>query len=152
VKAHLDGSLSAQYPDWNYIFVNPDKASTKGGTFVHKKLKAMEETMIDYLGIDEKVRLRFVKENVNPEVTVEDIEQYESMVEDLSLNVNNESKLLEAENRNALIGVVAYSFLKEIDLDDWFVDYFDRTNSYFPDTKERYKLMIDDLHRFVEER
>ena len=69
------------------------------------------------------------------EITDDDIDQYIEVLEDLTLNVDNSSKLLHEKNRMSLTAMVAYSFQADIDLDDWIVDFFQRKKSYIADQK-----------------
>lgn len=91
----------------------------------------------------------FVKTTVNPDVTDEDIDFYNDMLDELTLNVDNNSKLLNEENKNSLIGIIAYSIKKDLDLDNWFVDYFKRNKLYKRNQVDNYFFMVDDLNRYM---
>lgn len=96
----------------------------------------------DRKNIDELI---FVKENVSQNVMQENIEQYEEVLDDLTLYVDNTSKLLDEGNRASLIALVAYSFVNDIDLDDWIVDFFRRNHTYIRNQKENCIYMKNDL-------
>lgn len=102
-------------------------------------------------GTDLEKTLGFVRENIIPSATKEDIGQYAEVLESLLGKSNCDAKILEAENRLSLVGIVAYSFENDIDLDDWIVDYFKRNKDYIADQKENYEHMKDDLQQFIKE-
>lgn len=110
--------------------------------------------MLEYFHIDKKDLediniFEFLKENVNQEIIIEDIEQYEEVLETLTLNVDNTSNLLKENNYPSLIALVAYSFLNDIDLDKWIVDFFKRENTYIYNQKDNYLYMKDDLENYI---
>lgn len=70
------------------------------------------------------------------------------MLDDYTVEVDNSSKLLEKENRLSLLSLIAYSFEKEIELKDWFIDYFGKNNTYIKDQKENYLLMKTNVDSF----
>ena len=59
------------------------------------------------------------------------------MLDDLTLNVDNNSILMEKENRPSLIAIVAFATAKDIDLDTWIVEYFKKTHLYLPDQAKK---------------
>lgn len=95
--------------------------------------------------------LDFVKENVNSETNKEDIEFCEAMLEDLTIEVDNSSKLLEEQNKKSIIALIKYTVDKDIDLDKngWFADYFKRNANYIKDQKENYLNMVNDLNNYT---
>lgn len=134
--------------------------STKDKTVIMDKLDILETLMREFLGIpdpepgqemDSGKVLGFVRDNVVPFATKEDIEQYAEVLESLLEKSNCGAKLLEAENKLSLVGIVAYSFKNDIDLDNWIVDYCDRNNDYITDQAENYEHMKDDLQQFMKE-
>ena len=100
---------------------------------------------------ENKELLNFVRENVDMSVDEEDIEFCKLMLNDLSVEVNNNSKLLEKQNKESIIALIMYSVKKDINLDEngWFADFFDRNADYFKDQRENYKYMVDDLNNYV---
>lgn len=60
-----------------------------------------------------------------------------------------QSKLWENENMPSLISIVAWSFEHDIDLDNWFVDYCSRTDSYLDDQLMNFETMRKDLEQFI---
>lgn len=92
--------------------------------------------------------LDFVRENVSANVSEDDLSYYEDVLDDLTVAVDNNSKLLEQQNVKSMIAIVAYACINDIDLDDWIVDYFERNHTYIQDQKENYTYMVDDVNRF----
>lgn len=133
--------------------------STKDKAVIMEKLDMLETLMLEYLGIpepepdvetDPEAVLTFVRANVVPFATEEDIEQYSEVLSSLLGKSDCDAKLLEAGNRLSLVGIVAYSFENDIDLDGWIVDYCSRNRDYASDQKENYEHMKDDLQQFLE--
>lgn len=127
---------------------------TKDKSVVTAKINGITCIMYDFLHINgEDLKdvsvLELIKENINQNVTQEDIDQYEEVLDDLTLNVDNTSKLLDEHNRPSLIAMVAYSFENDIDLDEWIVDYFKRNSTYIRNTKENFLHMKQDLDKYV---
>lgn len=147
--------------------------STKDKGVIEDKLHILETVMNEFLhisdknsfGLEEVIEetkeenieeseneisvMDFVKGNVDPDITQEDIEQYEEVLEELTLNVDNSSQLLDEDNYKSLIALVAYSFSKEIDLDNWIVDYFSYNNTYLKNQKANYLHMKQDLEGYL---
>lgn len=125
--------------------------STKDRAVIIAKLDLLEQLMLDYLGIKETniPLVDFIKENVASDITSEDLDFCEDMFMDLSLNIDNNSKLLSDENHVSLIGIVVYAFKNDIDLDDWFIDYFEVNTSYLKNQKENYLHMVDSLNNYI---
>lgn len=97
----------------------------------------------------ENVNLKdFVKENTDIDVTDDDIEVYEDVLDELTLNVDNSSKLMDKANRPSFIALIAYSFNEDIDLDSWIVDFFKRNNTYISNQAENYLYMKKDVERY----
>ena len=114
--------------------------------------------MTDYLNIDnsEPVELNeretlldFVRNNVFKGITNEDLEFYRIVLDDLTVEVDNNSKLLEQQNIKSLTALVAYSSVKDIDLEEWIADYFKRNTTYYKNQKENYLYMVKDLNHFI---
>lgn len=133
--------------------------SLKDRPVIVEKLDMLETLMCGYLGVqkpepgqeaDPEQVLGFVRDNVVPFVTGEDIEQYAEVLGSLLGKSSCGARLLEAGNRLSLVGIVAYSFENDIDLDDWIVDYCSRNDGYISDQKENYEHMKNDLRQFME--
>lgn len=96
----------------------------------------------------DKDTLEFVKMCVDDDVTYADILDYEEDLDVVTLDVDNNSKLLDDVNHKSLIALIAYAYKMDEDIDDWFKDYFKRTNTYEIDQKRNYLHMRNDFIRF----
>jgi len=128
--------------------------STKDKAVIVEKLDILEMLMCEYLNIareelQESDTLGFIKENVNPEVTQEDIELYSDMLDSFISKVDCESKLLDKHNRPSMLAVIAYACDKDIKLDNWIIDYFSKNDTYINDQIENYQYMKYDLEDFI---
>ena len=63
---------------------------------------------------------------------------------------DNNTLLLDKENRKSLLAMVAYSYQNDVSLDDWFVDFFKRNDSYLFDQKQNYESMKKDFEEFTQ--
>lgn len=107
------------------------------------------ENILDTVENNEVSTLDFIKENVSEDTTEEDLQCYEEVLDDLTLEVDNNTPLLDEQNIKSLLALVAYSFQNDIDLDKWLPDYFNRVHTYNRNSKENYLLMIHDLNKFL---
>ena len=132
--------------------------ATKDKYIIIPKLEILETLMRDYLGIpkeelqvelDAACMLEFVRENVNPEITNEDMELYQDMLTDYSNRANKGSVLLDKQNKPSLMAIIAYSCENDIKLDDWILEYFAKNNSYIDDQSENYQYMKCDLEDYI---
>ena len=146
--------------DMNAFYGVDKNSSTKDKNVILKKLGKLETLMREFLGVpkpepgqemDSEKVLEFVRDNVVPFATKEDVELYMEVLGSLLEKSNCSAKLLEAENKPSLVGIVAYSFENDIDLDNWVVDYCSRNHAYISDQKENYEHMKNDLQRFIKE-
>ena len=137
--------------------------STKDKKVVLAKLDILDKLMREYLHIDEveideieeSSVLDFVKNNVNPDTTEEDIEEYEEFYEDdLKIEVDNSSKLLEESNTKSMLALVAYVMNSNIKLNafkKWLVDFFAQNNTYKINQTENYIYMRNSLQKMIAE-
>ena len=143
--------------DINTLYGVEKGAATKDKTVIMKKLDTLENMMNEFLGIAKMELstepsseiLEFVREHVASYITKEDIEQYAEVLETLTKNIGHCSKLFENENMPSLIAVVAWSFENDVDLDEWILDYCDRTDSYISDQEENFRHMCEDLEQYI---
>lgn len=143
--------------------------STKDKYIVIPKIELLTELMLEYLRINKEESqsketenildtvenneistLDFIKENVSEDVTEDDLQCYEEVLDDLTVEVDNNTPLLDEQNIKSLLALVAYSFQNDIDLDKWLPDYFRRVHTYNKNSKENYLLMTYDLNKFLE--
>lgn len=150
----FEGGLNTKVVDdtsWQEIDKSRD---TKNKNIIKAKLDLLYALMKDYFeekyGDGPELNLNaWVRNIVNMELTDEDVSFAEEMLDDLTLNVDNNSILMEKENRPSLIAIVAFATAKDIDLDTWIVEYFKKTHLYLPDQARNYQLMKEDLNAFL---
>ena len=139
-----------------FINIKTVSNSTKDKSVMERKINYITDIMYDYLHInieetqsEEINTLDFIRENVSEDVTEEDIAFYQDMLDDLTLNVDNSSKLLNKENVHSLLAIIAYSCRNDIDLDDWLVDYFAHNTTYIKNQKQNYITMVNGLNKYI---
>ena len=133
-----------------------DTGSTKDKANIIAKLHILETLMNEFLHInkedlDDINVLDFVKENVNPNVTDEDVEFYSEMLDDITLEVDNDTKLLDEHNRPSLIALVGYACENEIDdkLVEWIKSFFVNNAMYLLNQRENFTYMKNSLQRMA---
>lgn len=129
--------------------------SLKDRAVVVEKLDLLETLMLEYLHVSREDLegtdvLGFIRENVNPDAAQEDICLYKDMLDDFVSKVDSNSGLLDRQNRASLTAIIAYACRADIQIDEWFVDYFSRTGDYLSDQQENYLYMKEDLGQFLE--
>ena len=133
-------------------------SSNKDKSVVMKKLNVLETMLYEFLGMIKIDRneewtseiLAFVQVQVDADITAEDIKQGAEILEALARKIGA-STLWKDENMPSLIAMVIWSFLQDIDLDDWMLDYCRRKDSYIRDQEENFKSMCEDCHRFIKQ-
>ena len=128
--------------------------STKDKNVVFGKMEHLEKLMYEFLGVNKENVvvddvLSFVRENVSQDTTQDDIELYEDCLNDLTLNVDNDTKLLDQQNHPSLVAIVAYACEKDIYMDEWFVGFFDKNSDFIRSQRENYLHMKADLDKFA---
>ena len=137
-----------------------DNRSTKDKKVVLAKLDMLDKLMREYLHIENTVLndskeneeltiLDFVKENVDANTTEEDIDDYMQFYEDdLKIEVDNSSKLLDEENSKSMMALIAYVMNSNIKINvfkEWLVNFFNENDTYNVDQKSNYIFMRDSL-------
>ncbi len=140
--------------DMNEFYGIDKNRSTKDKNVVIQKLDKLGTLMCEYLHINkedlkETDILGFARENVSPDVVSDDIWLYTDMLKGFASKVDAESKLLDKQNHASLIAVIAYACRKDIQIDNWFVDYFKRNDSYISDQVENFQYMKCDLEDYM---
>lgn len=132
------------------------KKSTKDKVVVVDKINMVEGLMNEFLHInkedlDDVSVLDFVKENVNPDVTDEDVEFYSEMLDGITLEVDNDTKLLDEHNRPSLIALVGYACQNEIDdkLVEWIKSFFVNNAMYILNQRENFTYMKNSLQKMA---
>ncbi len=163
----VDSLKDKKYNGTTYADLDKDR-TTKDKNVVKEKMKHLTYLMEEYLHIETKNDecienesnvtesqdknesvIDFVRNNVSQDITEDDIECFESTFDDLTYEVDEKSKLLESANIKSMIALVAYSYQKDTDLEEWIVDFFSRNNTYIQDQKENYTYMVNDLNNFM---
>lgn len=153
LKAFKDGLRNKSVD--GKLFDEVDKTgSTKDKAVIIAKLHILETLLYEFLHInkedlEEVDTLDFIKENVNSDTIQEDIDFYNDILNDLTLNVDNNTQLLEEHNIPSLLAIVAYSCKEDINIDDWFVDFFGKNNTYIRNQKENYLKMKTNLEDYI---
>lgn len=136
--------------------------NTRDKTTIIGKVDGLTILMYEFLHIDkDEVNKEdkeydletFISENVgiDKEIVVNDMSLYNETLDDLKENtIKLDSKLLDEQNRFSLLAMVAYSYTKDIDLDEWMTEYAKNNNTYFMDQRKNYIHMINDLNRFID--
>ena len=137
------------------LFDTADKnGSNKDKAVIITKLHILETLMQEFLlinkeDLEEVNTLSFVKENVKSDATEEDVEFYSDMLDDLTLEVDNNTKLLDKHNRPSLVALVGYACENEIDdqLEDWIKKFFVAHATYNLNQKQNLHMMINSLQK-----
>ena len=155
--------------EWNYDVLNKE-SGTSDKKIIQAKINTYTSLMNDYLHIDtncdENAETEFKTENeltesekiikfINEDVqnfNADDLEFCIDVLNDLTVNVDNNSRLLNEENKTSLLAIVAYSIQEDIDLEDWIVHYFKNNNMYNRNQRINYIHMKTDLKNFTDER
>lgn len=137
------------------LFYNVDETgSTKDKTNIVSKLHILETLMNEYLNIEKNLFIsteEFISSvtNIPKHEVLEDIDLYEQTLEDLqNKTIKYGSKLLESANKDSMLALVAYSFKNEVNLEEWLVQYAEKTDRYIVNQKLNYEKMINDYRKF----
>lgn len=141
-KKEIDGVSMSDFKDMQ----SKKKATITGK--IELLIKLMKEYLhIDSSDLEEVNTLDFVKENVKLDVTEEDIEFYSDMLDDLTIEVDNDTKLLDEHNRPSLIALVGYACENDIDLDEWIKQWFAANTVYILNQKKNFDIMVQSLQK-----
>lgn len=132
-------------------FVELDEnRGTKDRSVVLSKLNLLTALMCQYFNVnqdffDKDKLLQFVQENVDSEISKEDIELYSEIVDDL---VDDGNIVLMAQNRQSIIAVVAYACMNDMDLDGCFNEVLSSTE-FSQDQVENYICVKKKLEEYI---
>lgn len=138
------------------LFDTADKnASNKDKSVIITKLHILETLMNEFLlinkeDLEEVDTLEFVKENVDENLTEEDIQSASDLYEDLKVEVDGESKLLNPRNNPSMIAIMAYAEKENMTLPQlrlWFINYFAKNNTFLLNQKANYLQMVANLKK-----
>lgn len=146
------GGLREKSVDGKLFDTADEVGSTKDKSVIVNKLHILETLMNEFLHIssedlEEVNTLDFVKENVKPDATEEDVEFYSIVLDDLTLEVDNNTKLLDEHNRPSLIALVGYACENDIDLDEWIKGWFATNTIYILNQKRNFEIMRQSLQK-----
>lgn len=144
------GGLRNKSVDGKLFDTVDSTGSTKDKAIILAKLHILETLMNEFLHInkedlEEVNTLDFIKENIKEDVTEEDVELYSDMLDDLTLEVDNNTKLLDEHNRPSLLALVGYACENDIDLDDWIKKWFSENTTYILNQGENFLHMKENL-------
>ena len=154
LKAFNDGLKEREIDGISFSELDK-KRNTKDKNIIIAKLSVLETLMNEYLQEKESKEneeiLNLVQDCVGNDNTEEDVEFYKSLLNDYSVEVDSESKLLDKMNKPSLVALVGYACDKEVDIliARWIVDYFKKEDTYKSDQKENYLHMKKDFDDFV---
>lgn len=112
-------------------------------------LHTYDKSMGDGISTEE-----FISVNVGIDINdvIADMDFYnQSLDELLDITVRIESKLRHHENRLSLLGLMAYSYKEDVDLEEWLGRYSKSTNTYLADQKKNYIHMRDSLNKYLKQ-
>lgn len=123
--------------------------STKDKAVILAKLHILETLMNEFLHIEKSDledvdTLNFVRENVKSDATEEDVNFYSDMLDDYTLEVDNNTKLLDEHNRPSLVALVGYACENECDekLTDFIKQWFAINTMYILNQQKNYETML----------
>lgn len=146
-------SLKNKTVDGKLFYTADVSRSTKDKSVIVDKLHILETLMKEYLHIEQVKEVNdifeFVKENVNPYITEEDMKLYSDILDGLTLEVDNNTKLLNESNRPSLLALVGYACENDIDLDEWIKQWFLANTTYLLDQQKNYEIMKENLSKYI---
>ncbi len=158
------GNLESDGDEFISVYRN---SSTKDKSVVVGKIEGVTKLMKEFLHIDMENREKTIQEVSEPMTDSEFINKnvgvdIESVYENMDLYIDSlddlldntikvGSKLLEPENRQSLLAMVAYSYEEDKDLDDWLKKYAENNNTYLKNQKENYLHMVESLEDYNRE-
>lgn len=114
----------------------------------------MEDLMNEFLHIDEADleevdTLEFVRENVKSDATEDDVNFYSDMLDDYTLEVDNDTKLLDEHNRPSLVALVGYACENECDdkLTEFIKQWFAMNPVYILNQQRNYEIMLKSFQK-----
>ena len=130
--------------------------STKDKSVILSKLHILETLMYEFLNINKEDLteidvLEFVKENVNSEINNDDIELYNDCLDSMTVELDQNNRLLNKQNKPSLLAVVAYACDEDKDyyMEEWFEKFANNHNTYILNQKENFKMMKDSFENYL---
>lgn len=130
--------------------------STKDKSVILSKLHILETLMYEFLNIKKEDLkeidvLEFVKENVNSEINNDDIELYNDCLDSMTVELDQNNRLLNKQNKPSLLAVVAYACNEDKDyyMEEWFEKFANNHNTYIVNQKENFEMMKDSFENYL---
>ena len=121
--------------------------------FLHSGKAREEETVSAEINITTTENESFIADvlNMDLENVIDKMDIYNEDLDSLTgKTIRDGSKLLNIENRKSLLALVAYSYERDVDLDDWLEQYAAKNNMYFPDQRKNFLHMKKDFINYIE--
>lgn len=142
------------------LFDEIDKeGSTKDKSVIIAKLHILKTLMYNFLHIKEKDfkevdMIEFIKENVDSDISEEDLDYHSDNLKAWTIGIGEKSKINEEKNKISMLAISIYAFKNDEDCDDetmieWFADYESRNKTYILNQKENYLQMKSDLKKYI---
>lgn len=98
--------------------------------------------------------LEFIRENVDPNLNEEDLDDYyeylDCCVDSKKPILKKDSDIISERNENSILAVIAYTYKENIDMDDWLKRYsITHPTINATSQKQRYMEMVASLNRFI---
>lgn len=160
--------------DISFEGILSETKSTKDKGIVIKKLNHLEKLMNQYFNIENENEIEYkVQEddlvpndtditttenesfiadvlNMDLEKVIEEMEVYDETLDSLAeKTIRDGSKLLNDANRKSLLAMVAYSYERDVDLDEWMADYTSKNNTYFIDQRKNFNMMLSSFKNYL---
>lgn len=143
----------------NITYAKLDRENgTKDRVLVSAKIRILEKLMREYFGVCDSdiskdiIIEEFISENLSMDIETvrEDMDVYNETLDNIAFKtIKYGSKLLEDSNRPSLLAMIAYSYKKDKDLDEWMMEYALKNDTYDTDQKRNYLHMKKDFEDFI---
>ena len=144
-KATITGKIDLLVKLMNgYLHITEDTSVNNGETCINS---SNDDS-------DDENPLQFIKDNVSERVSEEDIDDYYTLMDDFKTlhGVNISSPFFDYHNELAFLGMIAYSFKFDKDLDNWLINYTNRNITYSTNQTENLENMIADFKTYEEKK
>lgn len=156
-------SLSSKKVNGQAFYEIDKNKSTKDKGVISLKLEILETLMNEFLHIEVEDETdngnctteneSFIADvlNMDLEKVIDEMDIYNETLDGLTeKTIRDGSKLLNIENRKSLLALVAYSYERDVDLDEWLEQYAAKNNMYFPDQRKNFLHMKKELNNYIE--
>ena len=156
-------SLSSKKVNGQAFYEIDKNKSTKDKGVISLKLEILETLMNEFLHIEVEDETdngnctteneSFIADvlNMDLENVIDKMDIYNEDLDSLTgKTIREGSKLLDVANRKSLLAMVAYSYERDVDLDEWLEQYAAKNNMYFPDQRKNFLHMKKELNNYIE--